>query len=139
MYETFEHTADIGLRARAPDLETLFADVGRALFSVLVEAADRFPAEMRREVAVDASRLDDLLFDWLSELLYFFHSDGLVLSSLDVRLETDEVYRVRAAVCGGRLDPDRDPVGIEVKAITYHGMKVERTSDGYLAEVIVDI
>jgi len=26
-----------------------------------------------------------------------------------------------------------------VKAITYHGLKVEQTSDGWLAEVILDI
>jgi len=27
----------------------------------------------------------------------------------------------------------------EVKAITYHGLRVEREGDGWLAEVIVDI
>ena len=37
MYETFEHTADLGLRIRADDLNTLFAEAGRALFSVIVE------------------------------------------------------------------------------------------------------
>ena len=35
MFEVFEHTADLGLRMRAADLSTLFAEAGRALLSVL--------------------------------------------------------------------------------------------------------
>ena len=40
MYEVFEHTADVGLRARAGDLNGLFAEAGRGLFSLLVENLD---------------------------------------------------------------------------------------------------
>jgi SHS2 domain-containing protein len=40
---------------------------------------------------------------------------------------------------GEPLDPARHDLSHEVKAITYHGLKVEQTPDGWLAEVIVDI
>ena len=36
-------------------------------------------------------------------------------------------------------DQARHALAHEVKAITYHRLKVERTADGWLAEVIVDI
>src|SRR3954469_5456448 len=35
MHETFDHTADLGLRIRAGDLDTLFAEAAEALFSVI--------------------------------------------------------------------------------------------------------
>src|SRR4051812_40610080 len=37
MYELFEHTADLGLRAAAPDLDTLFAEAATCLFTAVVE------------------------------------------------------------------------------------------------------
>ena len=37
MFETFDHTADLGLRVRAATLDELFADAGVALFSTVVE------------------------------------------------------------------------------------------------------
>ena len=37
MYETFEHTADLGLRVRAADLDSLFAEAAQCLFSAIVE------------------------------------------------------------------------------------------------------
>ena len=39
-------------------------------------------------------------------------------------------------VCSSDL---RHELDMEIKAITYHGLKVERDGDGWLAEVIVDI
>ena len=46
---------------------------------------------------------------------------------------------LRAPPGASRWTRQRDLLGHEVKAITYHGLKVERTDDGWLAEVIVDI
>jgi SHS2 domain-containing protein len=37
------------------------------------------------------------------------------------------------------MDESRHEMDHEVKAITYHGLKVEQTVDGWYAEVIVDI
>ena len=37
------------------------------------------------------------------------------------------------------MDAVRHQLDVEIKAVTWHGLKVERTSDGWLAEVIVDI
>ena len=51
MYETFDHTANVGLRARATDLKTLFAEAARAMFSVM--AADLDAVRPLEEVAVE--------------------------------------------------------------------------------------
>ncbi len=136
MYEFFEHTADLGLRVRAATLNELFAEGGRALFAALVEAPDGVaPAqEVRLEVAGD--ELDYLLFDWLKELLYRFDADHLLLCKFEVEVGP---AGLKARAWGEPLDRARHELGHEVKAITYHGLRVEQEGGGWLAEVIVDI
>jgi SHS2 domain-containing protein len=136
MYEFFEHTADLGLRVRAPDLDTLFAEAGQALFAAIVEnLTDVRPTQ---SVAVQLTETDRelLLFDWLKELLYRFDAEGLVFGRFEVRVRPDGL---EGTAWGEPLDPARHVLGHEVKAITYHGLTVEQSADGWLAEVIVDI
>jgi SHS2 domain-containing protein len=136
MFRCFEHTADLGLRIEAPDLDGLFRDAARALFSIIAEPeGDGRPGEaLRLEIA--GTRRDDLLFDWLNELLYLFDSRQLLLDRFEVDVAADGL---RATARGRPLDVDRDRLLHEVKAITYHELKVEQSEDGWLAEVIVDI
>jgi len=136
MHETFEHTADIGIRVRAGTLEELFADAARGLFSVIVEnmAAVRAVEEVAFEVSGDD--VEELFHDWLAELLYTFNARRIVLAEFDVRFEASELT---ATARGEPIDPSRHEIDVEVKAITWCGLKVQRQPDGWLAEVVVDI
>jgi SHS2 domain-containing protein len=136
MYEIFEHTADLGLRVRAADLGTLFAEAGAALFSVVVEDLGSVEPATEEQFALDADRPDDLLHDWLSELLFVFHTRRMLLAEFDVAVD---LPRLAATARGEPVAPDRHRLGEEIKAITYHRLRVEREGDGWLAEVIVDI
>lgn len=136
MYETFEHTADVGLRVLAPDLDTLFAEAGEALFSLIV--ADLAAVETREAVPihVGGGDLPFLLFDWLNELLYRFDGEHWLFARFEAHVGP---AGVDGQAWGETWRPERHALDHEVKAITYHGLRVERTADGWLAEVIVDI
>jgi SHS2 domain-containing protein len=136
MYEVFEHTADLGLRIRAPDLNTLFAEAGLALFSIVVENLDEVRPVRQVRLQLQGQDLDYLLFDWLNELLYRLDSEHLLLSRFEVALDG---LNLTATASGEEVDPERHHLDHEVKAITYHGLKVAQEKDGWLAEVIVDI
>ena len=136
MYETFDHTADLGLRIRAPDLDALFAEAGQALFSVIVEDLTSVEPRQRFEFRLEGDEREFLLFDWLKELLYRFDSEHWLGSRFEVHVSRNGL---EASAWGEPLDPARHRLLHEVKAITYHGLKVEQTRDGLLAEVIVDI
>jgi SHS2 domain-containing protein len=136
MYETFEHTADLGLRARAPDLDALFAEAAACLFSAIVEDLGTVRPLQRIDLRVEGTDREYLLFDWLRELLYRFDSRHLLLGRFEVRVGD---AGLGGSAWGEPFDPARHALAHEVKAITYHGLKVERTADGWLAEVIVDI
>jgi SHS2 domain-containing protein len=136
MYELFEHTADVGLRARAASLEDLLAEAARALFSLIVANLDEVQPRQTIPLALPAAPPDELLHDWLAELLYTFEVRRVVLAQFDVTIGPDGL---KAAARGEPIDPQRHQLDMEVKAITWHGLKVVREGDGWLAEVIVDI
>jgi SHS2 domain-containing protein len=136
MYETFEHTADLGLRIRAPDLDTLFAEAAACLFSAIIEELTTVRPLQRIDLRIDGTQRDFLLFDWLRELLYRFDSQHLLFSRFEVRVADT---RLDGSAWGEPLDPARHALAHEVKAITYHGLKVAPADGGWLAEVIVDI
>jgi SHS2 domain-containing protein len=136
MYETFDHTADLGLRVRAADLDTLFAEAAEVLFSTVVEDLSAVRPEREVVVNLGPDQRDYLLFDWLKALLYHFDAEHLLFSRFEARV-TEQGLQGKA--WGEPLDRSRHELSHEVKAITYHGLKVEQTADGWLAEVIVDI
>ena len=136
MDELFEHTADVGLRVRADDLGTLFAEAGRALLEALVDAPDAVMPAEEASFSLEAERLDDLLHDWLAELLYAFHARRMVFAQFDVEIDPP---RLRARARGEHLDPRRHRVGGEIKAVTYHGLCLQREDGGWLAEAILDL
>lgn len=136
MHEFFEHTADLGLRIRAADRDTLFAEAARALFSAIVEDLASVEPRQQVEVRLPGDDTEYLLFDWLNELLYRFDSEHLLLAKFVVHVDENGLA---GTAWGEPLDRARHQLSHEVKAITYHGLKLEQTPDGWLAEVIVDI
>lgn len=135
-FEMFEHTADVGLRVTAGDLNGLFAEAGRGFFWLTIENLEEVRAVQEITVELESSDLEALLIDWLSELLFRFETEYVVLKEFDVQVEGT---RLRATARGEPLDTERHEVHLNIKAVTYHGLRVERTADGWVAEVIFDI
>jgi protein archease len=136
MYETFDHTADVGMRVSAPDLPGLFAEAARGLLSLLVEDVDAIEPKEEKLIRLEESDLEYLLFDWLRELLYLYDAHYFLVSECEVNIETGVL---QAKVRGESCDPERHRLAHEVKAITSHGLIVRKDPKGYKAEYIVDI
>jgi len=136
MYELFEHTADLGLRVQATTLEELLVDAARGLLAMLVANPEEVRPIQTKTISIDESEPAYLLFDWLSELLYAFEADRLLLVEFDLKLHG---HQLTATCRGEQMDARRHQMEHEVKAITYHGLRVEQTTAGWQAEVIVDI
>lgn len=140
MFETFEHTADVGLRVRAADLNQLFAEAGQALFSVMVANLDEVRRVEKVAFALEDTAVDELLRKWLGELLYTFHVRRLLFSRFDVTVSgSDSAFSLVATAWGEPMDGQRHEMDVEIKAVTWHGLRVEQTTEGWLAEVIVDL
>ena len=136
MFEVFDHTADLVFASRAADLSTLFEEAGRAFLSVVVSNPDVVEPRFALEVHVAGTDREYLFLDWIDELLYRFESKKFLASQFDVIISDDGV---RGTIRGEPYDSARHLLAHEVKAVTYHGLKVEPIEGGWLAEVILDI
>lgn len=135
-YETFEHTADVGIEARGDSLEELFASAAAGMLSLLIDPAGVRESE-RRRVRVEAGDLEGLLVDWLNELLVLLNADGFVPAAVIVT-EVSEPGALVAEVAGEPVDPARHQFRMDVKAATYHQVQVRRNAE-WRARVILDV
>ena len=135
-YETFEHTADIGIRAWGREFAQVFEEAAKALFSVIVDLKTVSPRqELNVELAADSG--EELFLAWLKELLFIFETKHLLLSQFKVL--NLSLGKLSAKVSGEPLDNLKHALGREVKAVTLHQFKLIQDKSRYLAEVILDI
>ncbi len=94
---------------------------------------------VRRTIALDATELDLLLYDWLSELIFRKDRDGEIYTHTTVEVSGDGPFRVAAQVTGGMLDPTHVELRSDPKAVTFHQFWIERTDRGWRARIVIDI
>jgi SHS2 domain-containing protein len=133
-------TSDITFRASGVDLDELFTAAADATTHVMVEA----PAEVRpvasRPVQVEADALDLLLLRFLGELIFYKDAEGLILRAVRVHVEPQSGgYLLSAELRGEPLDPARHLPGADPKAVTLHGLRVDRVPSGWEAQVTLDV
>lgn len=135
-YRILDHTADIGLEAQGSDPAQLFSNAARGMFAVIA-APDTVKPTQNLLVKVDADNLENLLVNWLSELLYLSATKRLLLCRFDIS-EIDPQYIV-AKVFGEPIDPSRHELYTEIKAVTYHDLKVAKVDQIWVARVLFDV
>ena len=136
MYETFDHTADVGIRAAARDLPAIFQETARGLLSLLVEDVGEVRPLDEVSIVLRERDLEYLLFDWLRELLFLFDARQFLACAFEIAIRDGDL---QAKVRGESIDTSRHRLAHEVKAITSHGLMLRQTENGFEAEYIVDI
>ena len=81
--------------------------------------------------------LQSLILNLLDEILFLNDSEGITAKSLNVKID-EEKFRASAVGRGERFSAKTHETGIAVKAVTYHMMKIERTSEGNRVFVVFD-
>ncbi len=135
-FRELDHTADTGIEVWAESLPELFERAAWGLFVVLT---DPDTVESREAVSfeLEAPDLQALLVRWLSELNYYHITQRWVFSRFAVKQLTER--HLVAQAWGEPIDPKRHPIYTEVKAITYHGLKLERQDGQWYARIIFDL
>jgi len=135
-YRILEHTADIGFEAFGSTCKEVFVNAAQALMHLIVDLNSIAP---RQEVSVQVEGEDppSLLVNWLSEILYLNDAEGWLFRDFEVSSLKEK--SLAAIARGEKFDPARHQLKLLVKAITYHQLALEQTSDGWRAQVYVDI
>lgn len=134
--ETFDHTADVGLAARADTLGELMAALAEGLTDVICDRSGVRRVK-RRAIRVDSEDVEALAVDFLSKVLYAFDAEHFLAA--EVRLGEASETSLAAELAGETYDPARHELRNEVKAVTYHELKVARDGERWIARVILDL
>ncbi|MCX5836264.1 MAG: archease [Deltaproteobacteria bacterium] len=135
-YTIFDHTADLGVEIYGKTLPELFANAAFAVFDIITDL--RFvKATEERQVVIEGSGWEDLLVNYLREILYLFNGEGLLLKECSIGKIAP--YRLEGSVTGEFFDPATHRIHTEIKAVTYHQISVRETPDGWTGRVIFDV
>ncbi|MGC8874508.1 MAG: archease [Chloroflexia bacterium] len=135
-YRPLEHTADLGLEVWASTLPQLYAAAAEGMCSLYFDLAAVQPLE-QREVTARGHDREELLIDWLGNLLYGIEVERF----LPCRFEVDDFKdsELHARVWGEPFDPSRHRWRTGIKAATYHNLHVRQTADGlWTVQIIFD-
>jgi len=138
-YEYLPHPADVRFSAYGSTLEEVFEQAAYAMFHVIIDTTTLNP-ERSVDIKLESLGLDNLLYDYLSELLYLFEVEEIVFCQFRVNSieKTDGNYILHGKASGENIDQERQSFETEVKAVTYHLLEVTKGKVGYSAHVIVD-
>jgi SHS2 domain-containing protein len=142
-FEIIEHPADVGFLAYGATLEELFQNAALALMSLAGEL-DAVEERERREIEAAGRDKESLLYAWLAEILAIADAEHLVFRRVEVmQLEAGREgtaeWRVRGSVFGEAYDKTRHRARTYIKAVTYHQFQVEKTAEGWRAQVFLDL
>jgi len=135
-YEIIEHTADIGIRVKGGSLKALFQNAGLSLFEL--SSRKQFTKNKKHiniPIKQKANNTEDLFINWLNELLSLSSARGVIFHNIKIDKLQDN--SLEALCTGSSLENYK--INIEIKAATYHGLKIEEGKGGWQAEVILDV
>lgn len=161
-YRLINHTADLGIEVYGKELQELFSNAGFALFDIMTDIS-RVKETTERVITVEGNDLEQLMVNWLNDLLYLFDVEGLLFKRFEVqevgnrsqesgvkesasqRLETqdsrpaDSRLNLKALIAGECYDPNRHIIETAVKAATYHQIQVVKENSKWRAMIIIDL
>jgi len=129
--------ADAAFEAEAETLEELFEICARATFEVMADI-NTIERKQREDVELVAENLEELLFDWLAELIYLKDVNSMLFGKFETKIHKKDGYRLNASVWGEPTDQKKHRVRVDVKAVTYHLLEVKKTDGRWTAKVILD-
>jgi len=135
-YKLIDHTADFGIEVKGTDQKDLFNNTALAMFDLITNSST-LVGKSEYNLHVLGLDMCDLMVNWLRELLYFWNGKQMLIKEVDLLSISEK--ELSAIVTYDVFDPDIHKIENEIKAVTYHQMKVSKTADGWEARVIFDV
>ena len=130
--------ADAAFEAYGKTLEELFVNCAKATFEAMVDSKTVTP-NYTEKIQLENKTLEDLLFDWLSELVYLKDYKAILFKDFSVKIIKNANYKLVAEVKGEAINQQKHLLRADVKAVTYHMLEVKKYKGIWKARIILDI
>lgn len=132
--------ADVAFEATGKTLEEMFISAADAVTATEVENPEAITAEVEKRFELRAGELDRLLHDFLQEMIFYKDAELLIFKEYALEIaERDGGYLLKAVAKGEVIDTEKHHMLVDVKAVSWHMFKLERTADGWKALIIIDV
>jgi SHS2 domain-containing protein len=137
-YEFLEHTADLKIKATGKTFSEALTEAAKALTEATA-GKSRIEPKVEKQYAIIVKHPETLVHDFLSQLIYLFSTEHMLFCEFDLNLKESLGYKLIAKLKGEPYDPKKHKLVKEVKAVTYHELKVVGDDkNGWTLEVICD-
>jgi SHS2 domain-containing protein len=136
-YRITKHQSELAVRVVGESQADLFANSALTLFDVMVADLEKVECKESIPLEVEGSDRDDLMVNWVRELLYLYQGSGYLLREFLIREVKDTV--VKADVRGEKIDPDRHEIQQEIAAVASHKSRMQKTGNQWTAHLIFEI
>ena len=131
--------ADIAFEAEGDSIQALFQGATHALLEIMADPLTVGAAWKQQSIKTEPV-LEDLLIEWLSEIVYWKDAAGVVFSEAPLRLtRADDRWTLEAMLIGAPVDPAGQALRNDVKGITRHLYKIWQEGPVWKARVVVDV
>lgn len=130
--------ADLAFEAFGNDLNELFENAAMAMLSAQADLKT-VDARILKEVDLENADIVQLLFDFLNEIIFYKDAEQLIFKTVKANIVRNKAYKLHAEFKGEIIDTAKHKLGNDLKAVTMHLFKVEKTKTGWKCTVVVDI
>jgi SHS2 domain-containing protein len=135
-YEILDHTADVCLRIYGKSFGELFENAACAMM-VLITDREKINPSQEIEIEVHGENIEELLVHWLQEILFLHEVKKMVFK--DFRLNLISETHVKGKAIGEKIDIDKHELSFDIKAVTYHNLKIEPINDKLKVDIVFDV
>ena len=135
-YKIIDHTADVCVRVFGNSLEEIFIGSSKAMMGIITDV-EKVDPSTEISIKADGENYEELLVKWLQEILYLHEVKKMVFKDFKIKIEN----RTRAVgkAYGEKIDVDRHEFYSNIKAVTYHNLKIISSKDKYRVDIVFDI
>ena len=139
MFEYGDHTADILVIAYGQSLPEAFKNAALGVLNIMYDTS-RVNSVDKVNVEVYGDDLEQLLFNWIDEVIYWFDGRKMAIGDIIINEFDEDKPRIKATLQGEHYNVERHGFrGTIVKAMTYNMMSIERVNNGFKVQFVVDI
>ena len=138
-YRFLEHTTDALVEAWGTNLEEALESAAKALMDTILHV-ESVEEQFKDSIEVKGHDRESLLYNWLEAVLLKVAIEQKAYRSFQATVEhEDTLYRLKATAIGEPLQVAKHMPKTEVKAVTYHLMKIQEESKGTRVKFLLDI
>ena len=130
--------ADVEFEATGKTLEELFVSCAEALENSMADLKLISP-KIKKEIKLKNESADLLLYDFLSELIYLKDTEQMLFGKFSVKIKQGKNFEMIAEISGEKINPKKHKLEDDVKAVTMHDYKIEKTKSGFRIQILLDI